>query len=93
MKLYEWGWKPGTNQAKHSDNCLCSMKSWAKDDDCDCELQWLRNSVLVLKDACEAALEDGKSFPLSETAKTELKQAIERVTPKNENRPKHNQSS
>lgn len=86
MKLYEWGWEPGINQAKHSDNCLCSMKSWAGEDNCDCELRWLRNSVLIFRDACEAALEDGQEYALSETVKTKLKQAIERVAPKNETR-------
>jgi len=86
MKLYEWGWESGINQAKHADNCLCSMKSWAKESDCDCELKWLRNSILILRDACESALEGGQEYPISESIKAELEQAIERVKPKNETR-------
>lgn len=48
----ETGWEWGINAARHSPNCLVSLKTWAATDPlkhCDCELGWLYAELGALR--------------------------------------------
>ena len=47
------------SNARHSLNCICSLKTWATENDCDCELGTLRkfyaaqqSEQVIVQDAC-----------------------------------------
>ena len=58
------------NNARHSTNCLCSLKTWATEEDCDCQLGELKRRIQELKQAIAELLprivDDGALNPESD---------------------------